>query len=1075
VRHFLSILLLALPLAAQRPVIRQDVSPSGFVDFSGAAKTTPARIGTTLPSDCTAGELFFLVDTGVFQCINGVFAATGGGGTWGSISGNLSAQVDLASFLKGLQPLVAIGTPAQYIRGDGSLATLPTSYPVATHAATHGKLGADPVAIDWMQIVNAPAVPATAAALGALADPGASGLLKRTAANTSSIASAGTDYVIPSGTTANFSGPLAGDVSGTQNSTVVTRIKGIAAAASATTDTTNASNISSGTLASVRLPPSAAQTNQSNTYTGGTQDFRGAAVTFPAQTGTLAFRPSACTEGQYYFATDPALADGTRLYGCSPTSAWTSVGFGRGTTLNRPTVCSPGDIYFGTDAAAGQNLYFCTAANSWTQMAAGIGGTANPMTTFGDTVYAGAEGTSTRLSGNTTTTRQFLGQVGTGNASAAPVWSVIGMADITAALGYTPENRSSKGGVNGYAPLDGTGRVPAVNLPAQTGAGTVTNSMGALTTGAIVVGNAANDAKTSAVIVDSGNAVSAAGGFISAGPGNGTLALSGTTSGTVSQTVQATTGIWTFTWPSGPAGTHQFLTTDSNGIAMFSQPSAADLAPFGTIPATALPTPTSTTLGGVQAGDCSGSGHIVRIGTNGSVTCSADAAVILTTHASTHASGGSDPVTLAESQITNLTADLAGKQAALGFTPEDRSSKGMASGYAPLNASSLVALSNLPVTGAGATMPTLASTPTVGNCLNWSANGVHDSGAACGGAGAALGDPGSNGMLKRTALNMTSAAVAGTDYYAPGSAIASSDLPFPGTSAKGGILTAACSAGYAVDYYQSSGAPHCTALSAVAFSPIDPTSQFQQEHFTSGDTSSGRIGSAGMALTTITTAATASYQTIAGHPGVLRLTTPATANTGSVLTFMVSALDSAAMSTKDWDYYWVGALGANGTGLSSSVFYAGIGNSATTNTTGGLGWRVRYDTSLGTPDSNLMFQVCNATGTSGCQASTIGSTASSSLLDSGITPIAGTYYQFYIWHRMSGVGGAETVYMAINGAVASPGYKTFCASGCDGVLTGHEPTTSYCHALVQYFTTAASARSLDTDFMAYYIKGLQLY
>jgi hypothetical protein len=37
-----------------------------------------------------------------------------------------------------------------------------------------------------------------------------------------------------------------------------------------------------------------------------------------------------------------------------------------------------------------------------------------------------------------------------------------------------------------------------------------------------------------------------------------------------------------------------------------------------------------------------------------------------TAHAATHASGGSDPVTLAESQITNLATDLAGKEPALG-------------------------------------------------------------------------------------------------------------------------------------------------------------------------------------------------------------------------------------------------------------------------------------------------------------------------------------------------------------------------------------------------------------------------
>ena len=40
-----------------------------------------------------------------------------------------------------------------------------------------------------------------------------------------------------------------------------------------------------------------------------------------------------------------------------------------------------------------------------------------------------------------------------------------------------------------------------------------------------------------------------------------------------------------------------------------------------------------------------------------------------TAHAATHASAGSDPVTLSESQVTGLVSDLAGKQASLGYTP----------------------------------------------------------------------------------------------------------------------------------------------------------------------------------------------------------------------------------------------------------------------------------------------------------------------------------------------------------------------------------------------------------------------
>ena len=118
------VVLLALPLVAQNPVIRQGTSPSGTVDFSGAVTTKPMRIATTLPSACSAGELLFLLNSGVFQCINGTFTATGNGGTWGTLGGTLANQTDLWNALQAKQPLVTIGTAGQYVRGDGSLGTL---------------------------------------------------------------------------------------------------------------------------------------------------------------------------------------------------------------------------------------------------------------------------------------------------------------------------------------------------------------------------------------------------------------------------------------------------------------------------------------------------------------------------------------------------------------------------------------------------------------------------------------------------------------------------------------------------------------------------------------------------------------------------------------------------------------------------------------------------------------------------------------------------------------------------------------------------------------------------------------
>lgn len=61
----------------------------------------------------------------------------------------------------------------------------------------------------------------------------------------------------------------------------------------------------------------------------------------------------------------------------------------------------------------------------------GLGGFANPMTTLGDIIYGAASGTPTRLAGNTTTTRQFLSQTGTGTVSAIPAWVTITGNDVT--------------------------------------------------------------------------------------------------------------------------------------------------------------------------------------------------------------------------------------------------------------------------------------------------------------------------------------------------------------------------------------------------------------------------------------------------------------------------------------------------------------------------------------------------------------------------------------------------------------------------------------------------------------------
>ncbi len=59
------------------------------------------------------------------------------------------------------------------------------------------------------------------------------------------------------------------------------------------------------------------------------------------------------------------------------------------------------------------------------------GGTNQTTYTTGDTLYASASNTISKLAGNTTTTKQYLSQTGTGSASQAPSWATITGSDIT--------------------------------------------------------------------------------------------------------------------------------------------------------------------------------------------------------------------------------------------------------------------------------------------------------------------------------------------------------------------------------------------------------------------------------------------------------------------------------------------------------------------------------------------------------------------------------------------------------------------------------------------------------------------
>jgi hypothetical protein len=81
------------------------------------------------------------------------------------------------------------------------------------------------------------------------------------------------------------------------------------------------------------------------------------------------------------------------------------------------------------------------------------GGTNQTTYTLGDTIYASASNTISKLAGNITTTKKFLTQTGDGANSAAPGWNQVSDTDVTFTDNTTGDASTSQ---HGYA-IKGTG------------------------------------------------------------------------------------------------------------------------------------------------------------------------------------------------------------------------------------------------------------------------------------------------------------------------------------------------------------------------------------------------------------------------------------------------------------------------------------------------------------------------------------------------------------------------------------------------------------------------------------------
>jgi hypothetical protein len=95
------------------------------------------------------------------------------------------------------------------------------------------------------------------------------------------------------------------------------------------------------------------------------------------------------------------------------------------------------------------------------------GGTGQSAYAVGDMLYSGTTNTLTTLAGNTTTTKKFLTQTGTGSVSTAPDWGTISGSDVTGAV--TTATNLAGGAANQIAYQTGSGATGFVTAPSVSG------------------------------------------------------------------------------------------------------------------------------------------------------------------------------------------------------------------------------------------------------------------------------------------------------------------------------------------------------------------------------------------------------------------------------------------------------------------------------------------------------------------------------------------------------------------------------------------------------------------------------
>lgn len=105
----------------------------------------------------------------------------------------------------------------------------------------------------------------------------------------------------------------------------------------------------------------------------------------------------------------------------------------------------------------------------------------SPLTTLGDTIYD--DGThNVRLAGNTTTTKQYLSQTGTGSVSAAPAWAQVNFSDLAGTAAVNQGGTGQTSYTDGQLLIGNTTGNTLVKATLTAGQNTtITNGAGSIT------------------------------------------------------------------------------------------------------------------------------------------------------------------------------------------------------------------------------------------------------------------------------------------------------------------------------------------------------------------------------------------------------------------------------------------------------------------------------------------------------------------------------------------------------------------------------------------------------------------